>query len=82
MQVNALSEGDCKLVMAQVTSAMAHLHVKLKVAHRDLKSANILCCHPRTTEPGCIKLADFGFAYARHMSPTSSHAPPRQHIAP
>ena len=33
-----------------------------RVAHRDIKSANILCLHERPTDCGAIKLADFGFA--------------------
>ena len=70
-EVNALPEADIKLVMAQITSGIAHLHLQHNVAHRDIKSANVLCSHSRITEPGCIKLADFGFACAR--PPTVEH---------
>lgn len=60
--VSAFSEHDCKLVGAQIASAVSYLHLHHKVAHRDIKSANILCTHENTTESGCIKLADLGFA--------------------
>ena len=60
--VTAFSERDCKLVSAQIASAVSYLHLHHKVAHRDIKSANILCAHQNTTESGCIKLADLGFA--------------------
>ena len=61
-QVEALSEHECKLVMAQITSGLSYLHLRHHVVHRDIKSANILCMHERLTEAGCIKLADLGFA--------------------
>jgi len=59
--IEKFNEADCKLVAAQVASAVAHLHISHSVAHRDIKSANILCAHERPTEAGCIKLTDFGF---------------------
>lgn len=48
----------------QIAAGMAHLHLNHKVAHRDLKSSNILCSTKELTDPGCIKINDFGFACA------------------
>lgn len=69
--IGNLMESDCKLVVAQVASAVAHLHITHSVAHRDIKSANILCAHDQPTAPGCIKLADFGFT-ARFTDPRAA----------
>ena len=33
----------------------ADLHLEHKVAHRDIKSPNILCEHERLSEKGCVK---------------------------
>ena len=60
--IERFPEADCKLVGAQIVAGLSHLHLTHLVAHRDIKSANILCKHDRPTELGCIKLADFGFA--------------------
>lgn len=60
-EMNEMNEYDCKLVLAQIFAGLSHLH-QLSIAHRDLKSANILCMHDRLTEAGCVKLADLGFA--------------------
>ena len=60
--VENFSEHEGKLVVAQIAAGLAHLHLAHNVAHRDLKTANILCLHDNTTAAGCVKLADFGFA--------------------
>ena len=60
--IEHFDEVDCKLVGAQLAAGLAHLHLVQKVAHRDIKTANILCLHERPTEYGCIKIADFGYA--------------------
>ena len=46
-----------RLHLAQIIAALEYLHTELRVAHRDIKSDNVLC-----SESGYIKLADFGTA--------------------
>ena len=45
----------------QIASAIAHLHLRHKIAHCDVKPANVLCRHADPTVAGSLKLADFGF---------------------
>ena len=54
------SEAACRLVTVQVAAGLAHLHKTHSIAHCDIKPANLLCEHARVTEPGCVKLCDFG----------------------
>ena len=46
-----------------MTSALAWLHLRHRVCHRDFKPPNLLCRSTNVTTPGCIKLCDFGFAH-------------------
>lgn len=57
----AFSEQTCRMVALQIASALAHLHLRHKVAHCDVKPANVLCRCADPTVPGSLKLADFGF---------------------
>ena len=55
------SEQACRMVIVQVASALAHLHLRHKIAHCDVKPANVLCRQSDPTAPGSLKLCDFGF---------------------
>jgi serine/threonine protein kinase len=54
--IQAIPEGDCAVMAAQINAALAHLH-RLDVAHRDLKPGNVLFAGDKW-----LKLCDFGFA--------------------
>ena len=56
------SEQACRMVTVQVASALAHLHLRHKIAHCDVKPANVLCRLKDPTTPGSLKLCDYGFA--------------------
>ena len=56
-----MAESDVRDVCFQIASGLGHLHIDHHVAHRDIKSANILCRNGHLMEKGCVKLADFGF---------------------
>jgi serine/threonine protein kinase len=66
-----LSEDEARPVLAQIVSAMLHLHAK-QIVHRDIKLENILI-----SESGAIKLVDFGLArsYSPSDSERASHQP-------
>uniref|UniRef100_A0AC35GJ63 Protein kinase domain-containing protein n=1 Tax=Panagrolaimus sp. PS1159 TaxID=55785 RepID=A0AC35GJ63_9BILA len=51
-----LTEETAKPIFAQLISAVAHLHAK-GIVHRDIKAENVIF-----SQPGWIKLADFGFS--------------------
>uniref|UniRef100_A0AC35U6P9 Protein kinase domain-containing protein n=1 Tax=Rhabditophanes sp. KR3021 TaxID=114890 RepID=A0AC35U6P9_9BILA len=55
-QKGKLNEEAAKPIFAQLISALAHLHSK-KIVHRDIKAENVIF-----SDPGWIKLADFGFS--------------------
>ena len=55
-----MSEQACRLIMVQILSAIAHLHLVHTTAHRDVKPDNVLCQQPDPTMVGCLKLGDFG----------------------
>jgi serine/threonine protein kinase len=55
-----MSEQACRLIMVQLTSAVAHLHAVCGLCHRDVKPDNVLCAAEDPTQIGCLKLADFG----------------------
>lgn len=55
-----MSEQASRLIIVQLVSAVAHLHLVHGLAHRDLKPDNVLCANPDPTILGCLKLADFG----------------------
>ena len=55
------SEQAARLIMVQLVSAMAHLHIVHSIAHRDVKPANVLCEGPDPSMAGCLKLCDFGY---------------------
>ena len=58
--VDTFSEHECRLVVAQIAGAVAHLHLAHGIAHCDIKPQNILCRSSKVTDAGCIKLSDFG----------------------
>ena len=60
--VDTFSEHECRLVVAQIAGAVAHLHLAHGIAHCDIKPQNILCRSSKVTDAGCIKLSDFGAA--------------------
>ena len=60
----AMSEQACRLIMVQITSAVAHLHLRYHLAHRDVKPDNVLCLSEDPTRIGCLKLCDFGLCHA------------------
>lgn len=55
-KVGKIPEHHCKLFVQGILEALVELH-KRKIAHRDLKLANILI-----TNDYKLKLADFGFS--------------------
>ena len=54
------SEQAARLMTIQLVSAVAHLHLVHKIAHRDIKPGNVLCEGPEPSMIGCLKLCDFG----------------------
>jgi serine/threonine protein kinase len=55
-----MSEQAARMIIVQIASALAHLHLLHMVTHRDLKPQNCLCHSEDPTLLGCVKLADFG----------------------
>ena len=55
-----MSEQASRLILVQIASAVCHLHLIHRMAHRDVKPDNILCTTGDPTLAGCLKLADFG----------------------
>jgi serine/threonine protein kinase len=55
-----LSTRDCKNVVAQIASALAHLQ-QHNIAHRDVKTENVLVASS-SNEQLQVKLGDFGYA--------------------
>lgn len=55
-----MSEQSCRQIMIQLVSAVAHLHEVYRIAHLDIKPANVLCKLADPTMAGCLKLCDFG----------------------
>ncbi|KAJ1369714.1 G2-specific protein kinase nim-1 [Parelaphostrongylus tenuis] len=51
-----LTDADAKQLFAQIVAAVSHMH-KNNLVHRDIKAENIMF-----TEPGIVKLVDFGFS--------------------
>ncbi|VDM52758.1 unnamed protein product [Angiostrongylus costaricensis] len=51
-----LTDADAKPLFAQIVAAISHMH-KNNLVHRDIKPENIMF-----TEPGIVKLVDFGFS--------------------
>ncbi|KAE9551590.1 hypothetical protein FO519_005197 [Halicephalobus sp. NKZ332] len=51
-----LTEDQAKPIFAQLVSAVGHLHAK-GIVHRDIKAENVIF-----SQPGWVKLADFGFS--------------------
>ena len=52
-----MEESECRKVFRQVAEALAHLHEKAKVVHRDIKDENVVL-----DGEGRVKLVDFGSA--------------------
>eukprot|EP00966_Prymnesium_polylepis_P011031 253586-Prymnesium_polylepis.1 len=57
----SFSEQACRMVIVQIASALAHLHLRHRIAHLDLKPANVLCRSADLRAIGCVKLCDYGF---------------------
>ncbi|KAF2486414.1 hypothetical protein BDY17DRAFT_245448 [Neohortaea acidophila] len=54
---SGMDEVECRKIFVQVAEAIAHLHVRAKVVHRDIKDENIVL-----DGDGMVKLVDFGSA--------------------
>ena len=52
-----MEEAECRKIFVQVAAALAHLHGKAKVVHRDIKDENVIL-----DGEGRVKLVDFGSA--------------------
>ncbi|KAJ1335340.1 proto-oncogene serine/threonine-protein kinase Pim-2 [Microdochium nivale] len=52
-----MNEDECRSIFVQVAKAIHHLHIKVKVVHRDIKDENVIL-----DGEGHIKLIDFGSA--------------------
>ncbi|KXJ94534.1 hypothetical protein Micbo1qcDRAFT_193681 [Microdochium bolleyi] len=52
-----MDEDECRSIFVQVAKAIYHLHIKVKVVHRDIKDENVIL-----DGEGHIKLIDFGSA--------------------
>ncbi|KAH7037869.1 uncharacterized protein B0I36DRAFT_314973 [Microdochium trichocladiopsis] len=52
-----MGEDECRSIFVQVAKAIYHLHIKVKVVHRDIKDENVIL-----DGEGHIKLIDFGSA--------------------
>ncbi|OJT09553.1 Cyclin-dependent kinase 2 [Trametes pubescens] len=63
-----------KSIMYQTLSALAHVH-SANIAHRDIKPGNILL-----TADGCVKLIDFGVAWAETVNARDLWAEPPGHM--
>ena len=56
LRVN-MEEAECRSIFAQVARAVAHLHLKANVVHRDIKDENVVL-----DGEGTVRLIDFGSA--------------------
>lgn len=68
-----------KSIFFQIAAAVAYLHSRdVPVAHRDIKPGNVLI-----SESGCVKLIDFGIAWANPDFTGASNVPmPEQSTSP
>ena len=57
-----LNEQAVRMIALQVSSALAHLHLRHSVAHCDVKPDNILCRSFNLSQLGSVKLCDFGLS--------------------
>lgn len=76
-----MEEWECRLIFKQVANALAHLHLKAKVVHRDVKDENVVL-----DSDGKVKLVDFGSAAYIKSGPfnvfvgtVGTSSPPSQH---
>ena len=60
-----LTEPQIKYVIRETLEALAYLHDKCFVIHRDMKAGNLLL-----TENGSVKLCDFGVSSIYHKEYT------------
>jgi serine/threonine protein kinase len=60
-----LTEPQIKYVIREILEALAYLHDKCFVIHRDMKAGNLLL-----TENGSVKLCDFGVSSIYHKEYT------------
>lgn len=80
LEVGSLGEREAGRLMAQVLSAVSHLH-SLGIVHRDLKPENLLYYDNRSGSP--LLVADFGLSeYEEVLSPASPVCGTATYLAP
>jgi hypothetical protein len=75
-----MSASKSKAIIAQLVSAVCHMHLNAKVVHNDLKPENIIVMESRLE--ACIKIADFDLAIINPKVPSFGVAGTFPFIAP